>query len=432
MDRPTITNAPGIAWRKRASGWACLWVARGDIATRGYRPVSVRLRIFTAPPDEGEQNYVRGECRLHQDAMLAWANGRTAGVPTFDDTVHSLIVLYRTDPDSRFNKIRHGSAVTYGKYLDGLDREIGHERLSKLTGRDFLRLFNEWSEGGAHIPLAHYRITMVRQILAFGIVMEVYPPDQFDHCRRLKGILDEATFETGTARTEALTLAQAEAAIAKAHETGWHEIALGQALQFDLRIRIKDTAGEWIPVSEPGTSDVLHRGKKWMCGLEWREIGPDLWLTHRISKSIRGRQAVADMRKGKVKRYNLRSYPLIMRELVALEAIDGIPLDRRTGPIIIDHTTGLPFWGDDYSSEWRKIARAAGIPDNVQLRDSRAGGATEAVQATGGNLEGVRKLLGHAQIKTTAQYSRAEDEATEQVAQQVLAFRQRTTDERRE
>jgi hypothetical protein len=56
------------------------------------------------------------------------------------------------------------------------------------------------------------------------------------------------------------------------------------------------------------------------------------------------------------------------------------------------------------------------VPDEVQNRDSRAGGITEGIEATGGDIEAARKAAGHAQASTTARYSRGDDRATAKVA----------------
>ena len=43
----------------------------------------------------------------------------------------------------------------------------------------------------------------------------------------------------------------------RAEHFGWYSIALAQALQFELLLSQKDVIGEWVPVTEPGKSDVI-------------------------------------------------------------------------------------------------------------------------------------------------------------------------------
>jgi hypothetical protein len=69
--------------------------------------------------------------------------------------------------------------------------------------------------------------------------------------------------------------------------------------------------------------------------------------------------------------FDLSSYSLLY------PLLDAVPHHQRTGPIV-KGTDGLPVRESSYRKWFRQIARAAGIPDDVWLMDSRAGGATEA------------------------------------------------------
>jgi integrase len=129
-----------------------------------------------------------------------------------------------------------------------------------------------------------------------------------------------------------------------------------------------------------------------------------------LSKSLRGRHAIMDPRAGKAKAFDLKLYPMVMQEL------QHVPAEQRVGPIVKDEATGLPWRTFKFRQRWRAIARAAGVPDEVQNRDSRAGGITEGIEATGGDIEAARKAAGHAQASTTARYSRGDDRATAKVA----------------
>jgi integrase len=75
------------------------------------------------------------------------------------------------------------------------------------------------------------------------------------------------------------------------------------------------------------------------------------------------------------------------------------------GPVIVDSKTGRPFEYEEFRKRWRIIAQAAGIPDEVQNRDSRAGGITEARNA-GADKDDIRQLAGHADVETTEIYIR--------------------------
>ena len=82
--------------------------------------------------------------------------------------------------------------------------------------------------------------------------------------------------------------------------------------------------------------------------------------------------------------------------------------------VVAEHS-GRPWIGKVFTEQWRKLASAVGIPKNVQNRDTRAGGATDAERKSA-DLEKVRQGLGHTKPETTRIYQRAEDEATAEIA----------------
>ncbi|MEM8652963.1 MAG: integrase, partial [Pseudomonadota bacterium] len=57
--------------------------------------------------------------------------------------------------------------------------------------------------------------------------------------------------------------------------------------------------------------------------------------------------------------------------------------------------------------DWRRIARLAGVPDNIWSMDTRAGSISEAEEVAG--LEAARKLAAHSNSKTTLGYVRNDD-----------------------
>jgi len=333
--------------------------------------------------------------------------GRTAAL--YDGTLLSLIHIYQTDPDSTFRNVRFATARKYNTNLRLL-AAIQHLKLSEIRGRDFPNFFRGWSspeeEGAARrLTRANSAIEMLRILFAAGIALEI----DVEQCQRLSLILSKHRFEQAGARKQFINAEQAIAIRRKAHELGFHSIALAQAIQFETLLRQKDVIGEWVPMSEPGMSSVTRGADKWLYGIDWREV-EDMRLTHRLSKSLHGRDAVIDPDRGTTKVFDLRLYPMIMEEIA------NIPDEQRVGPMIKDDRTGLPWGSTRYTKYWREIARAAGVPDAVQNRDSRAGGITEGIRAMEGDLEALKHAAGHSQITTTQRYSRASDEQTAKVA----------------
>lgn len=209
-----------------------------------------------------------------------------------------------------------------------------------------------------------------------------------------------------------MTAAWDAAIRAKAREMGYFSIAFAQALMYGLGIRQKDALGEWLRNSEPGLSEITSQGEKWLFGMHWKNA-EGLLITHRLSKSIRGRKGILDPESGKTKQFDLSLYPMVMEELAR------IPVEKRIGPLVVDESTGLPWKQKTFARKWRKIARAAGVPDAVQTRDSRAGAATELERVAG--LENTRKAMGHSHQDTSRIYTRDEDTATAAAA--ILRFR---------
>lgn len=382
---PKIEGAPGLAWRSRADGrLVALWVCRADIVKRGYTLKT--QQVWAGLADEladTARALIVGACRRLQDEMLGWAREGTLDQPRFDGSVKSLIETYRRDADSPYHKLRFRTRRTYDVHLAVLEREVGARHLAALRGKDFLRWYEAWRDGD-HPYRAHARITTVRLLLSFGIVLE------FDHCARLKTILGEMQFEQGAPRSEALTAAQAVAIRKAAHEIGRPSIALAQAMQFELMLRQKDVIGEWVPLDEPGLSSVTASGLKWLYGVDWSEVGQDLVLRHRMSKS----------NKKKLLEFDLKTYPMVVEELAT------IPQERRAGPMIKEEPGELPWLSaKGFRDAWRRAADRAGVPRSLQNRDSRAGGITEASDA-GGDLDTVRHHAGHSDGRTTERYSR--------------------------
>jgi hypothetical protein len=370
---------------------------------------------FPAEPTHDEWQTISLECERLQDQMLRWGRG-TGDVPAFNGRLDSLIKVYQADPDSPYQELRADSRGAYDDRCTLLDREIGDAVLSEKG----FRHIKKWHAffmapaapgGRPRIARAKGAMTMLRLLLGFGAALEL--PD----CARLNGVMDEMSFPGVPARTVFLTAEMAIAIRRKAHEVGRPSIALAQALQFELMLRQKDVIGEWLRLTEPGLSSIIEGRRKWVGGLDWREIGPDMVLRHRISKTVRGRQAVADPRAGKVETFDLREYPMVMEEFALLGT-----LAERAGPLIVSEETRLPYLKRGFGKHWRRIARLAGVPDEIQNRDSRAGGVTEATDASE-DFEAIRQHAGHSQPSMTARYSRRTVEKKNKVARLRVAHR---------
>jgi len=293
----------------------------------------------------------------------------------------ALIESYRTDKVSPYQKVRYRSQKHYDSLLRVIEQS-DHREVGVLKNRDLLELHADWSARG--ISMAHSLMTMLRTLASYGSsVLED------DDCARLSARLRGMKFENGKPRVSRITREQVIAVRRQARLMGLGSVALAQAFQFDLMLRQGDVIGQWEPERLGAESDVRWRGEVWVRGLRFEEISAQI-LRHVTSK--RGKAIEAD---------------LSLAGMV-LEELDYVwPIYKRPerGPIVICERTGFPWQSHSFRSEWRKVARAAGIPDSVYSMDSRAGAISEATDL-GIPTELVRHAATHSNATTTERYSR--------------------------
>lgn len=388
-----VRDAPGLVWRQRAGGvWEARWQCRTDIVAKGFAPKSVKIWSGTADPTKEQWDRIADICVQLQDEMLVFARGGIIPSIEFDGTLASLMTCYRTDPDSSFKKLRWHSKQYYETLMGLIAKEHGGKELKEINAR-FLRRWHEaWATGGKH-AVAHGKIGMLRTLFGFGATILEDP-----ECIRMRGIMSGLRFEMPKPRTERLTADQATEVRAMAHQKGRKSIALAQAFQFELMLRQKDVIGEWVPMTEPGLSDVTYGKFKWLRGIRWEEIDQNMILTHVTSK--RQKQITI----------NLRNAPMVIEEL-ALQYPDGLPA---SGPIVVSEMDGKPWDAVEFRRWWRACANACGIPKTVRNMDSRAGAISEATDA-GADLEHVRHAATHSNISMTQRYSRGAEQKIENV-----------------
>jgi len=362
--------------------------------------------------------------------MLRWASGgeKTDPKSVFDGTWRSLFRLYQTHDKSKFKKLRYAQQVDYARRIRVIDEAIGQVRVSRTTWLDLIRWDEEFAapHDGGRPKRATARLYMkiLKQVALFG---KLALPDN-SGCAKLIEIMrdmaEQRTFASGRRqRKEYLTYPQAVHHCDASHDEGFGSIALAQALMFECGMRPKDVIGEWVPRSEPGVTDVFSGGSKWLMGARWEEVDENFIWTHRLSKSV-PRDGIMDSEIGKTEPYELLEFPLVRNELQRIA-----PLNRAnfpaSGPVIVSESTGRPWSASRFRDRWRKIARKAGIPDNIQNRDSRAGAATEADSITEVPREKVKRMLGHSKEETTAIYQRESMHIRTEIARGRAELRER-------
>jgi hypothetical protein len=396
------TQAPGLRWRTTRTGKTPMWRASKAAIKAGYPVKSVNL----APFANNERMLVQ-RCQRLQAEMLDWIAGRRERPMLFDGTFASLLRIYQTEPESPYHALKPSSRHPYDVYCRMLAAEIGARRIDACDGRDTRRWFAAWSEpdepgGKPRIAAARMAIIVLKTALSFGKACRL------PGCAEFKATFEDVRFKAPTPRQEAPTAEEIIAARGAAHKFGHHPAALAYALQFEASLRQWDVIGQWIPISDSRPSAIIDGGKKWI-GPMWSQIDDDLVLRLTPSKTEESSQARVV--------FDLKAYPMVVEELARM------PATGRSGPLIVNPRTGLPYRHEYFRVLWHKCAVEAGIPRSIWNRDLRAGGITEARQA-GAPTDDVAKTAGHASKRTTAKvYDRDTMEAARRVARARVAHR---------
>ncbi|WP_245454057.1 integrase [Aquabacter cavernae] len=407
-------DAPGLKVRRNKDGTARLyWVARADIRKAGYEPETVRLHYDLHDPRD--RLLIEMKCKCLQAEMFAWRAGKRDLQRPFDGTLASLVRLYQTDAASPYRLVKHNTRETYDQVLRLIELAFGKRVLVNLALGDFRRWYDEAKKPKAagcpeRVRKAHGIISMLRRLFAYGTAAE------YAGCDRLAGILEATRFKQPKRRRIRMELHHLQAFIPRAIEAGRLSLALGTAIQFETGMRQKDVIGEWEPheaISEVGDM-ILLRGKRgrrvlrWVNGLTWADLAGGTVLVKETTKT------------GAMVANDLANSPLL------LDLIERVPLPARVGPLIVDESAGRPYAKHAYAREWRVIARAAGIPDQVWNMDARAGAITEAEDA-GADLDQIRGAVGHTQASSTARYSRGALGKSRKVAELPKRAKSRVT-----
>lgn len=398
----TKDRAPGLKTRTKKDGTVqAYWVATQ--CSRRAKDYPLKTVPLTSVPQEEWP----ARCQKLYNELLIWLDGDHEKPLRFEGTMNSLCDHYVGHELSPYHQVKYNTRDTYDDAIRWIRKTVGTRAMAKITGVDFLRWHENFlkpatPDGPRRVDSAHRNMSMIRRMFRWGVVLEL------PHCKRLSDIISEMEFEQPKERSEYMLYEQAMAFIAKANILGKPSMALAQALQFELGFRQKDVIGEWIP--DMTGSGIRHtavntvKPKRWDNGLLWSDIDAAMVLRK------------STVKKGRLAEFDLTMYPMLMAEIAK------VPMDKRVGPMIINEGTGLPYTANVYRTTWRPIATLAGIPLEIQNRDSRSGSITEATDADAG-LELVRHHATHKNVAMTARYSKNTIKKTSQVARLRVAAR---------
>jgi len=370
-------------------------------------------------------------CRQHTEALFAYfkqldeehaADGAPRIFTTYDGTVLAASRIYQEDKRSDFHGVKHNTRQYYLKSLKLIEATVGKRLIRNLTVFDVKHWYNEWRKpaepgGPERIDRAHDAVTMFRTVLNFMAAL------RHKDCALLADELKKIRFEKGSAREEELTYKQASAFIRTAFELAERGVitrdralymAIGTAAQFEMILRQKDIIGEYLKTERDldretrrARIDPLRAGDDWWLGyFTWERIPGWRWRM-KTSKS-KYRSAVE---------FDLQNYGLLF------PLLELVPARDRHGAIV-KGPHGLPFRQDTYGGQWRKIARAAGIPDEVWNMDARAGGATEAEEANAAHADIQAAMTHEPGSVSTVRYIRRQSTKAAAVARARQAARE--------
>ncbi|MGH6709553.1 MAG: hypothetical protein ACREEK_11335 [Bradyrhizobium sp.] len=306
-------------------------------------------------------------------------------------TLEQLINSYRTDPESDFLKLKYQVRKNHDAELTRLIAGHGGTQLRYVQFRTVMDWYRDAIADGK-IAKARSLVSRLRELFRFG-----YWYLEDSDCQRLFVALRKLQLDMSPPRRVEMTAGHARAICKTAREHfGWHSIALAQALQFELLLGQKDVIGEWVPLDEPGESEVLRDGQKWLRGLRWSDVDKNLILRHEVGSGSRRIEV------------DLRTAPMVLEELSILlsyrpdgrtmeellgdmrEMLETSIADKRSdvsapepltldqligalpngGPLIICDTNGMPWSTPEFRRKWRLVAKKAGVSDNITNRDS--------------------------------------------------------------
>jgi hypothetical protein len=272
-------------------------------------------------------------------------------------------------------KVTHQTKESYRKDLRRIERDYGHERLSSITDETLKRWHDEWRRpDDSRLHSAFSLMGKFRILVRFGDTALKDPA-----CRDIRVTVQDFLHRLRSEKpkpppAEGLTADQANAVRSTARTMRRPSIALAQAFQYGAGLLQVDVVGHWVPIKDRAKSDVCDEAgkKKWVRGLRWNQIDENLILRF----STPGRSVDGNLdRPGKSFKIDLRDIPMVIDELQIQFCKRGDTLTRArlpaSGPIIRVDRTGLPYEPDLFRAIWRRVARAANVPQGVKNKNSR-------------------------------------------------------------
>lgn len=416
---PPRGKRPG--YKRNARSGLRYWYAKQVMRnTMGYPDPCIAL------PVDADDETIDRLCQDYTASLRQWVQDALAADPeepaphydarrVYDGSVRSVCRIYQEHPYSDFRYVKSNTRRFYAANLKIVELTVGGRQVRNLTIVDCKNWYAQWrkpavADGPERIDRAHDAISVFKMALNFCAALRL------PHCEQLAAALEKVKFEKGGAREQELTYAQTINFIETARnlaDKGVIErsralsMSVGVAAQLDLMLRQRDVIGEY-PKSAVDLEKAQKRGaavlncdgRMWAGYFTWEAFPGWRWR----------------MRTSKSRYRSLAEFDLTKRSLL-FPLLEQVPFGQRHGAVI-KGANGHPITEKVYREGFRRIARAAGIPDDVWSMDARAGGATEAHEREV-PIELISESLTHSNTETTVRYIRRRAAKLDRLAEEV-------------
>jgi hypothetical protein len=361
--------------------------------TRKYLDAGYSIKTYDLGGSQGDGLDLEraAQCRALTREMLQWFDGEKQGRKP--GTWGWLIARYLSDEFSSYHDVLPQTQDKYRQMMGYIEQAIGNVLIEETDFERMMRWKKAMQDKGRSTHYIKKWFTHWRLVVSHGIKIGD------DHCSKIKAIREEVRIQNPPRRSTYATREQIEAIVAQADRMGRPYLSLAILMRFEFILRGVDVHGQWVKANNQ-QGGVRDGGQIWADGLTWDMFDRDLTsFTKVISKT----------RKSLTEPYtfSLKHTPEIRERLLA------IPKDQRTGPVI-KLSSGKPPKNGVISRSFKEVLRQVNqarkcsdleaFPDELQIRDTRAGGITEAKSLVDPTT--LQHAAQHTQGATTAIYTR--------------------------
>lgn len=375
--------APCIAWTGRYPRWK---------APQKYLKAGYTVKAFKLPAGHKDDEHQAERARLCRDLTIEMVEWFESAGPRIDPNIWDyLIMRYKSDEFSPIQDVKANTKAGYDQQLARLQEVIGKSPVRNMDYERIRKLQIAMKKKGASEYSIHLFFNTLRRVARYGKALGIEPAE------RVASVLAEIRFPKGPRRSIYATREHILAIVAQSDAAGTSDFSLGIMLQFELTLRAIDVRGQWLPTNDAdlATGGIVRAGKRWQDGLTWDMVSGDLTsITKVISKTAKSMP--------EARTFDLTFLPEIQTRLRLLST------EGRIGPVIrSSRGERLPYTVYGWSQAWARYRKAAGVPEEIWMMDTRAGAVTEA-KMMGADPYALRDAAQHSSINTTNRYARGD------------------------